>query len=49
MADIRRGGKTILKSGQEWNLSAQLGQLKTGEGRKGLLQIHLLCPDGHHL
>ena len=25
-ADIRRDGKTILKSGQEWNLSAQLGQ-----------------------
>ena len=48
-ADIRRGGKTILKSGQELNLSAQLGQLKTGQGGKGLLQIHLWCPDGHHL
>ena len=26
----RRGGKTISKSGQEWTLPAQLGQLKTG-------------------
>ena len=31
--------KTILKSGQKWNLSAQLGQLKTGQGGKGLLQF----------
>ena len=30
-ADRRRGGKTILKSGQEWTLPAQLGQLKTGQ------------------
>ena len=30
-ADRRRGGKTISKSGQEWTLPAQLGQLKTGE------------------
>ena len=29
-ADRRRGGKTISKSGQEWTLPAQLGQLKTG-------------------
>ena len=28
--DRRRGGKTISKSGQEWTLQAQLGQLKTG-------------------
>ena len=25
---------------------AQLGQLKTGQDGKGLLQIHLWCPDG---
>ena len=41
-----RHGKTILKSGQEWTLPAQLGQLKTGQRGKGLLQIHLWCPDG---
>ena len=35
-AEIRRGGKTILKSGQEWNLSSQLGQLKTGTRWKGI-------------
>ena len=44
-ADRRRGGKTISKSGQEWTLPAQLGQLKTGQDGKGLLQIHLWCPD----
>ena len=33
------------KSGQEWTLPAQLGQLKTGQDGKGLLQIHLWCPD----
>ena len=43
--DRRRGGKTILKNGQEWTLPAQLGQLKTGQGGKGLLQIHLWCPN----
>ena len=31
------GGKTISKSGQEWTLPAQLGQLKTGQDGKGLL------------
>ena len=36
-ADRRRGGKTISKSGQEWTLPAQLGQLKTGQDVKGLL------------
>ena len=41
--DIRRGGKTISKSGQEWTLPAELGQLKTGQ--EGLLGIHLWCPD----
>ena len=44
-ADRRRGGKTISKSGQEWTLPAQLGQLKTGQDGKGLLKIHLWCPD----
>ena len=44
-ADRRRVGKTISKSGQEWTLPAQLGQLKTGQDGKGLLRIHLWCPD----
>ena len=43
-ADRRRGGKTISKSGQEWTLPAQLGQLKTGQDGKGLLRIHMWCP-----
>ena len=33
----RRGGKTILRSGQGWTLLVQLGQLKTGLGGKELL------------
>ena len=37
--------KTISKSGQEWTLPAHLGQLKTGQDGKGLLRIHLWCPD----
>ena len=41
----RRGGKTISKSGQEWTLPAQLGQLKTGQDGKGLLRIRLWYPD----
>ena len=44
-ADRRRDGKTISKSGQEWTLPAQLGQLKTGQDGKGLLRIHLCRPD----
>ena len=44
-ADRRRGGKTISKSGQEWTMPAQLGQLKIGQDEKGLLRIHLGCPD----
>ena len=44
-ADRRRGEKTISKSGQEWTLPAQLGQLKTEQDGKGLLRIHLWCPD----
>ena len=49
--DKGRTGKTkeeevgILKSGEEWTLVAQLAQLKTGQGGKGLLRSHLLCPD----
>ena len=43
--DRRRGGKTKLKSGQGWTLLAQLGQLKTGQGGKGLLRSHLWCPN----
>ena len=42
--DRRRGGKTISKSGQGWTLQAQLGQLKTGQDGKGVLQSHLWCP-----
>ena len=41
----KRGGTTILKSGQKWTWSAQLGQLKTGQGGKKLLQNYLWCPD----
>ena len=33
------------KSGQEWTLLAQLGQLKTEQDGNGLLRIHLWCPD----
>ena len=33
------------KSGQEWTLPAQLGQLKAGQDGKGLLRIQLWCPD----
>ena len=40
-ADRRRGGKTISRSGREWTLTAQLGQLKTGQDGEGLLRIHL--------
>ena len=34
-----------IKSGQEWTLPAQLGQLKTGQDEKGLMRIHLWRPD----
>ena len=33
------------KGGQEWTFPAQLGQLKTEQDGKGLLRIHLWCPD----
>ena len=39
-----RSGKTILKRGQKWTLSAQLGRLKTGQDGKKLLRSHLRCP-----
>ena len=35
--DRKRGGKLIFWSGQGGTLLAQLGQLKTGPGGKGLL------------
>ena len=41
----KKGGTTILKSGQEWTLPAQLGQLKTGQDGKGFLRMHLWCPE----
>ena len=44
-ADRRRGGKTISKSGQQWTLPAHIGELKIGQDGKGLLRIHLWCPD----
>ena len=31
--------------GQGWTLPAQLGRLGAGQDGKGLLQIHLWCPD----
>ena len=39
--DRRRDGNTISKSGQGGTLPAQFGQLKTGQGGKGLLRSHL--------
>ena len=41
--DRRRGGKTILKSGQEWTLAAELEQLKPGQDGKRVLLNHLSC------
>ena len=43
--DRRRGGKPLLKCGQEWTLVAQQGQLKPGLDGKGLLGSHLWCPN----
>ena len=42
--DRRRGGKTILKSGQGLTWPAQLGQLKTGLVGKELMGSHLWYP-----
>ena len=36
----KRNSQKRSKSRQEWALSAQLGQLKTGQDGKGLLRIH---------
>ena len=47
----RRGSKkkrwqgNIIKSGQEWTLLAHLGQLKTVQGGKRLLQSSRWCSD----
>ena len=35
----RRGGKTILKSGQAWTLPAQQGQLKTGQTERDYCEV----------
>ena len=37
--DRRRGGKTMLKSGQGLTLTAQLEQLKTGQDEKGFCEV----------
>ena len=42
--DRRRGGNTILKSGQGWTLPAQLGQLKTGQDRKTCCKVNCDAP-----
>ena len=42
-ADRRREGQTISKSGQEWTLPVQLGQLKTGRW-KGVVAISSMVP-----
>ena len=43
--DKRRGGEIISRSGQGCTLPAQLGQLKTELGGKGLLLKYLWCPN----
>ena len=43
-ANRRRGGKTVSKSGQEWTLPAQLGQLKTGQDGKGIVANSSVVP-----
>ena len=40
----RRAGKTILKSGQEWTLPAQLWQLKTGQFGKVCCEVICCAP-----
>ena len=40
----RRRRRTISKSGQGLTLSAQLEQMKTGQGGKGWFRSHLWCP-----
>ena len=43
-ADRRRGGKTISKSGQEWTVPAQLGQLKNRTKWKGVVANSSVVP-----
>ena len=43
--EVGRQYQRVDRNGQEWTLPAQLGQLKTGQDGKGLLQIHMWCPD----
>ena len=47
-ADRRRGKKTISKSGQEWTLPAQLGQLKTGQDGKDCFEFICGAPATFH-
>ena len=42
--DRKRGGKTILQSGQGWTLLAQLGLLKTGLRWKGIVVKSSMVP-----
>ena len=44
--DRRRSGKTRLKNGQEWTVPAQQGQLKTGQGWKGIVASSSVVPQG---
>ena len=44
VAERRRGGKTISKSGQEWTLPAQLGQLKNRSRWKGIVANSSVVP-----
>ena len=42
--DKRGAGQISFESRKEKTLPAQLGQLKTGQDRKGLFRSHLRCP-----
>ena len=44
-ADRGRGGRTVSGGGRGWTLPAPLGRLRAGQDGKGLLRIHLWCPD----
>ena len=37
--DRRRGGKTVSKSGQEWTLPAELGQLKQNKMERSCCEV----------
>ena len=43
----KKSWKDNIKEWTGMDFSAQLGQLKTGQDGKGLLRIHLWCPDDH--